>query len=203
MNSGNRRQTIPLGFLRSALSSLSFFLFLAGLGAVGYATYISVDAQLYQAAELRKFTHPAPLAEPQLLTLGEVLGQIEIPSLDFRAIILHGDSPELLRRGIGHLPETPLPGELGNVALAGHRDTFFRPLRRIRAGDLITLRTFKGENFQYRVESMSIVSPADVDVLRSSDRRQLTLITCFPFNYLGSAPNRFIVRAFQVPSAVQ
>ena len=198
MTLGNRRRIIARGFVPSALSSVSFFLLLVGIGAVGYATYISLDAQVYQAVELRKFSHPAPLAEPRLLTFGEVLGQIEIPSLDFKAIVLHGDSPELLRHAVGHLPETPLPGEPGNVALAGHRDTFFRPLRRIRAGDLITLRTFKRETFQYRVESISIVSPTDVDVLRPTVRRELTLITCFPFDYIGPAPNRFIVRAIEV-----
>jgi sortase A len=169
-----------------------------GIVAASYAGYIIADAEVYQAVELRKFNHRAPLTEPHLLTIGEVVGQIEIPSLALRAVILHGDSPELLRRGVGHLPETPMPGEWGNVAIAGHRDTFFRPLRHIRAGDVITLHIFSGGTFQYQVESTSVVSPSDMEVLRPSNRRELTLVTCFPFDYVGPAPNRFVVRAFEV-----
>jgi sortase A len=185
-------------FVVVTLRCASYFFLLVGVVAVGYAGYTLGDAQIYQRVELRKFNHLAPLTEPHLLTLGEVVGEIEIPNLALEAVIVEGDSPTLLRRGIGHLPETPMPGELGNVALAGHRDTFFRSLRRIRAGDIITLRRFRGEAFQYRVESTSVVSPTDIDVLKPSSDRKLTLITCFPFDYVGAAPNRFIVRAVEV-----
>jgi sortase A len=169
-----------------------------GVVAAGYAGYSAGDAQVYQRVELRKFDRLAPLIEPHLLTLGEVVGEIEIPNVALKAVIVEGDSPALLRRGIGHLPETAMPGQWGNVALAGHRDTFFRPLRHIRGGDIIILRSFRGETFQYRVESTSVVSPTDIDILKPSNGRSLTLITCFPFNYVGAAPNRFIVRAVEV-----
>lgn len=198
MNSENRRLTSARRFVHIALRLASYVFLLTGLIAASYAAYIIADAEAYQADELRKFSDHGPLAEPHLPTTGEVIGQIEIPSLTLKAVILNGDSPELLRRGVGHLSETPMPGEWGNVALAGHRDTSFRPLRHIRAGDVITLRTFKGETFRYRVESTSVVSPKDIEVLQPSSGRQLTLITCFPFDYIGPAPNRFIVRAFQV-----
>jgi sortase A len=198
MNGASRTSTRTGGFALSILRCASYFFLLAGILAAGYAGYTLGDAQIYQRVELRKFNHLAPLTEPHLLTLGEVVGKIEIPNLAFKAVIVNGDSPELLRRGIGHLPETPMPGEWGNVALAGHRDTFFRPLRHIHAGDVITLRTIRGETYQYRVESTSVVSPADMEVLKSSNRRELTLITCFPFDYVGPAPSRFIVRAFEV-----
>jgi sortase A len=78
--------------------------------------------------------------------------------------------------------------------LAGHRDTFFRPLKRVHAGDAITLKTRNGD-FEYAVESIAVVPPGDVHVLQSTGGRTLTLITCFPFSYLGPAPDRFIVRA--------
>lgn len=185
-------------FVLSGLCYASYIFLLAGILAVSYAGYILADAGVYQAVELRKFSHHAPLVEPHLLAIGEVMGQIEIPSLELRAVIVQGDSPELLRRGVGHLLETPLPGEWGNVALAGHRDSFFRPLRHIQAGDVITLRTVRGEAFHYRVESTIVVPPTDLEVLSPSNRRELTLITCFPFDYVGSAPNRFIVRAVEV-----
>jgi sortase A len=198
MNSENRSLTSAHRFVLSSLRYLSYSFLLAGVAAVSYASYILADAQVYQAVELHKFIHHAPLIEPHLLTIGEVVGQIEIPSLPLSAAIVQGDSPELLRRAVGHLAETPMPGEWGNVALAGHRDTFFRPLRHIHPGDVIALRTFRGETFQYRVESTSVVSPTDIEVLEPSNGRALTLITCFPFDYIGPAPSRFIVRAFQV-----
>jgi sortase A len=191
-----KRQTAVQSCLRVA-----FYIFLAvGLLAVGYAGYIIADAQTYQTIQLRKFAHDIPIAEPHFPRIGERVGEIEIPRLALRALILQGESPQVLRRGIGHLPYTPMPGELGNVGLAGHRDSFFRPLRQIRPGDTISLRTLQGE-FQYRVESTRIVSPANVEVLAATNRRSLTLVTCFPFNYVGAAPRRFIVRALQVPTS--
>ncbi len=183
--------------VRSCLN-FAFYIFLAvGLLAIGYAGYTIVDAQTYQAIHLREFSEYAPIVEQHRPEIGEQVGEIEIPRLALKTVILQGESPLVLRRGVGHLPETPMPGERGNIGLAGHRDSFFRPLRQIRSGDLITLHTLK-ERFQYRVESTRIVSPSDVDVLSASDRRELTLITCFPFNYVGAARDRFIVRAFQV-----
>ena len=186
---------------RTAVQSFvhwAFFILLAlGLLAVGYAGYIIVDAQVYQAVQLRKFPHDVPIIEPHSPGIGERVGEIEIPRLGLKVVILQGDSSQVLRRGIGHLPNTAMPGELGNVGLAGHRDSFFRPLRKIHPGDMITLRTLKGE-LRYRVESTQIVSPANVEVLAPTGKRELTLVTCFPFNYVGAAPNRFIVRAVLV-----
>jgi sortase A len=112
-------------------------------------------------------------------------------------MVVQGDSPSILQRAVGHLPGTALPGEAGNVALAGHRDTFFRPLRDIRSGDAITFKTLDGA-FRYHVESTTVVPPSDVSSLRSLGGRTLTLITCFPFYYVGAAPDRFIVRAREV-----
>lgn len=174
---------------------LAFYIFLVvGLLAVGYATYIIADAQTYQAIQLRKLAHDVPIAAPHLPGTGERIGEIEIPRLELRTVILQGDSSQVLGRGVGHLPNTPMPGELGNIGLAGHRDTFFRPLRHIRAGDVIILYSSAGTS-RYQVESIRIVSPQDIQVLRSSNRRELTLVTCFPFEYVGPAPNRFIVHA--------
>jgi sortase A len=187
----------PPTLLESCLQWAFYILLAVGLLAVGYASYIIADAQTYQAIHLRKFPHDVPIVEPHLPEIGEPVGEIEIPRLALRAVILQGDSSQVLRRGVGHLPYTPLPGELGNVGLAGHRDSFFRPLRQIRSGDMITLRTLKGE-FKFRVESTRVVSAADIAVLAPTDERELTLITCFPFNYVGAAPNRFIVHSVQV-----
>ena len=199
MNFTNYVRTRRRAIVQSCLR-LAFYIFLAlGLLAAGYAGYVIADARTYQAIQLRKFAHEVPAVEPHFPVIGEAAGEIQIPRLALRAVILQGDSPEVLRRGVGHLPNTPMPGERGNVGLAGHRDSFFRSLRQIRTGDLIILRTSKGE-FHYQVESTLIVSPENTEVLASSGRSELTLVTCFPFNFVGAAPDRFIVRAPQVSS---
>ena len=123
-----------------------------------------------------------------------MLGRLEIPRLGMKIIVDEGVSTRVLRRAVGHVPQTALPGEWGNIVLAGHRDTFFRPLRNIQAGDAIALETPAG-NFEYRVESIVVTSPTDVALLKPTEDRMLTLVTCFPFYYVGPAPRRFIVRA--------
>jgi sortase A len=167
----------------------------AGLLALGYAAYVVADAKAYQAIELRRFElarrDVAPAPAP---ANGGSIGEIQIRRLGLTAMVVQGDSASILRRAVGHLADTALPGDPGNVVLAGHRDTFFRPLKRVRAGDTITLKTRAGD-FEYRVESTAVVPPTDVQVLQPTGGRTLTLITCFPFGYIGSAPDRFIVRA--------
>ncbi len=177
----------------------SFVFLLAGVVAVAYASIMVLYGEAYQAIELRKFEHAVPTAEPHLLGIGEVIGEIQIPRLGVKAVVLQGDNIELLDHAVGHLPQTPLPGEWGNVALAGHRDRLFRPLREIRPGDTIIIATSNG-SFQYEVQSTFVVPSTEVGVLRSSGAKELTLITCFPFNYVGHAPNRFIVRCREVTS---
>ena len=177
-----------------------FYFFLAlGLFAVGYAGYVIAEAESYQAIELRKFTVKPPLAEPRVPTLGEVMGQIEIPRLGIQAIVAQGDTDEVLRHAVGHIPETALPGEPGNVGLAGHRDRLFRKLRAAQPGDIVIFKT-RSETFRFQVETTSVVPPTDVGVLLSSNRRELTLITCFPFDFVGSAPDRFVVHARELTS---
>ncbi len=128
------------------------------------------------------------------------LGRIEIPRVGVSAPILEGVDDRTIRRAVGHFPETPLPPDAGNVALAAHRTTLFYGLRHIRIGDTITLTTPKGA-FRYTVERTWVVDPADVSVLDASTDKILTLVTCYPFDYEGSAPKRFIVRAQAIPVA--
>jgi sortase A len=172
----------------------SYFFLAVGLLALGYVGYVVVDAHTYQAYEQSKFENVSSQEPPRPLVEGGVIGEIQVPRLHLKAIVVQGDSHTILRHAVGHIPETALPGKPGNVALAGHRDTFFRPLRNIRLGDTITLKTLAGD-FQYLVESTQVVPASSVEVLNASNGRTLTLITCFPFDYLGAAPNRFVVRA--------
>lgn len=111
-------------------------------------------------------------------------------------MVVEGVKPRSLKLAVGHIPGTALPGEPGNVGIAGHRDTFFRGLRRIRARDTITL-TMPYGSYQYSVESTQIVDPTDVQVLQASSEPILTLVTCYPFYYVGPAPMRFVVKARQ------
>jgi sortase A len=188
------------GITRILLRWASSAFVLAGVIAVGYAGYVVVYSHAYQTIELRKFERNPPLAEPHFLNLGEVIGEIQIPRLGVKAVIVQGDAPEFLDRAVGHIPQTALPGEWGNVALAGHRDRLFRPLRQIHQGDTIVLETVRG-SFIYEVESTFVVPSTEVRVLRSSSPNELTLITCFPFDYIGHAPKRFIVRGREVGSS--
>jgi sortase A len=193
-----RRATIRARVTRvNIVRAASYFLLAVGLLALGYAGYVVVDAHAYQAYEQSKFEAASLTQAPRILVEGGVIGEIEVTRLHLKAIVVQGDSHTLLRRAVGHIPETALPGATGNVVLAGHRDTVFRPLRNIRLGDAITLKTPDGA-FQYLVESTEIVPASNMEVLNASSDRILTLITCFPFDYIGPAPNRFVVRARQL-----
>ena len=130
---------------------------------------------------------------------GELVGRLTIARLGVSAIVLEGVDKRTLRRGAGHIPATALPDQdEGNVGIAAHRDSHFRSLKDIREDDTIELTTLDG-TFRYQVEWTKIVKPADVSVLEPTDEPALTLVTCYPFYYVGSAPERFIVRARRIP----
>lgn len=138
--------------------------------------------------------HPAAPPSPPVEE-GSLMGRIEIPRIGISALVLEGISGETLRRGVGHVPNTAIPRQLpGNVGLAGHRDSVFRGLKDIRKNDLINVETMDG-TYRYGVDWMQVVDPDDVGVLAVSNRPELTLVTCYPFYYVGSAPERFVVRA--------
>jgi sortase A len=141
----------------------------------------------------RKAAEPAP---PELGE-GALVGRLEIPRLGLSAIVLEGVEARTLRRGAGHIPGTVLPFQHGNVGIAGHRDSFFRALKDIGKNDIITLATPEG-TYRYQVEWTRIVTPDDTEVLDDPGMPALTLVTCYPFYYVGSAPKRFIVRASRI-----
>lgn len=126
-----------------------------------------------------------------------LIGKVAVPRLGLAAMVREGTDDRTLRRAVGHIQGTALPGSPGNVGLAGHRDSFFRGLRHIKRNDRIVMRTLDG-NYEYQVESIRIVAPTNTDVLRAGASNELTLVTCFPFNFVGSAPRRYIVKARQV-----
>jgi sortase A len=189
------RQEQPMSLTARAARQGARVFLAAGLVALGYAAYLAIDAKVYQAVEQRRFERARQEAAPEpTLVEGSSIGEIGIPRLRLAAMVAEGDSAAVLQRAVGHLAGTALPGEPGNVVLAGHRDTFFRPLRQVRIGDVISLKT-RGGDFEYLVESTAVVPPTAVDVLQATRARTLTLITCYPFAFIGAAPDRFIVRA--------
>jgi sortase A len=187
-------------------------LFVIALACLGYYTYVQAESFLYQRVEERELDQIlASRADSPVATSGRpgrraaqpqppegaTIGRLEIPRLHVSAIVRAGSDSRTLRLAVGHIPGTALPGDDGNVGLAGHRDTFFQRLRDIRADDEIVVTTPTGV-FRYRVERTDIVQPSDVWVLDPTPRPTLTLVTCYPFSYVGSAPQRFIVRAAEM-----
>jgi sortase A len=140
---------------------------------------------------------PPPQRESTPYAKNALLGRIEIPRLHLKATVREGTGDATLDVALGHIAGTALPGQNGNVALAGHRDRLFRGLKDIAPGDQIVFET-PAAKFAYQVEGTQIVKPADVGVLKPGAYPELTLVTCYPFSYIGSAPDRFIVKARQV-----
>ena len=199
MNPLSEEKKISDSLQKRILRATFYFFLSSGILAIGYAGYVFADSRIYEATEIRKLEQAIPLTNPHPPAQGETLGQILVPRLSINAIVIQGDSAANLRHGVAHLSNSPLPGESGNVALAGHRDTFFRPLRDIRIGDRVIFKT-TSRSFEYIVESTQVVSPTDLSVLDASSGHQLTLLTCFPFYYVGPAPKRFVVHARELDS---
>ena len=203
----------------------NLFLWL-GLGCLGYCAYMLGMERLNQSYDnwifeqhiagrpnadvadylrerspltfLVKEESPPRATEPTTPQHDSLLGRIEIGRLNLSAMVREGVDAKTLSTSVGHVPSTPLPGHAGNFALAAHRDTLFRALKDIRRDDLITFES-QNRTYTYRVYHTLIVKPTDVGVLQSDGHDTLTLITCYPFYYIGSAPERFIVQARLVP----
>lgn len=199
--------------LKKALVGCQYFLLLIGFSALGYCALTVAETTFYQDRAYRQMRmaraeSPTEHSEIEPSSLGSTLralypsslgdtstvGRIEIRRLHISAMIAEGTTARVLQIAVGHISGTALPGQASNVALAGHRDTFFRRLRDLRTGDLITLTTPKGQ-YVYGVRFTSIVTPDETWVLDPSAGQTLTLVTCYPFHFVGAAPKRFIVRA--------
>jgi sortase A len=179
----------------------------AGVLALGYCGFVLLDTKIYQSYQTTRFEEQLNAVRPAIAAAGALpvaaiprgaLGRIEIPRIGLTAMIMEGTDGRTLRRAVGHVPGTPLPGQQGNAAIAGHRDTFFRPLRNIHHDDEINLTTLNG-TYRYVVDSAQVVAPEDTQVLDDSNEAVLTLVTCYPFYFVGPAPKRFIVRAHKIP----
>jgi len=200
--------------LRRTLNWAHRALFVCAILLLGYCGFALADSWVFQRRENRDLdrqlrgervaTDSTLPSEPSASRKGVpgaaahgLIGRIEIPRLLLSVVVVEGIGRTTLRRVVGHIPGTALPGQPGNVGLAGHRDTLFRPLKDLRVNDEIQFTTPRGD-FRYEVESLRIVDPDDTGVLAASGENVLTLVTCYPFYYVGPAPKRWIVRARQV-----
>jgi len=188
--------------LRRILQWAQRALYACAILLLGYCAFVLADTWTFQRRESmdldrllrdrRAVSESAPAS-----AMDGLIGRMEIPRLGFSAVVVEGIDRTTLRHAVGHIPGTALPGKAGNVGLSGHRDTFFRPLKDLRIKDEIQFSTLEGD-YRYEVESLKVVEPGNVGVLAPSHENVLTLVTCYPFFYIGAAPKRFVVRARQV-----
>jgi sortase A len=183
--------------------------FIAGLSALGYCALVAGAAKYYQArvrdqllastTALDTRSEPPALLRPVDTTLRvgsglALVGRIEVPRVHLSAMVAEGASSRVLRLAVGHVPGTALPWQSGNVTLVAHRDTFFRHLGELKPGDAIRI-TVPGNQYTYRVTFSDIVNPEETWVLQRATGETLSLVTCYPFYFVGPAPKRFVVRA--------
>lgn len=186
-------------------------LLLGGLLALGFVAYSYAARTVYQAYQSWKFDRALASSVEQPAdavvrrpapgrTVDGVIGRITIPRLKINAVVKDGVTDRMLGLAVGHIRSTSLPGSPGNVGLAAHRDTLFRNLKDVRQDDEITLTTLQG-TYLYRVVWFKVVSPTAISVLApAAGEETLTLVTCYPFYFVGHAPKRFVVRARRVES---
>ncbi len=189
----------------TAIRTISNVAILAGFFCVGVWGWSVVHRLAYQDRENQIFDRqlrdagaasppvesPPPVAPPAPQS---VIGRLLIPRLHLRAMVREGTDARTLDVALGHVSGTALPGQSGNIAIAGHRDTLFQCLRNVAKGDLIVFQTTHG-TYTYHVDRIGVVTPRDVGVLAPGSYSALTLVTCYPFRYLGAAPDRLIVKA--------
>jgi sortase A len=196
--------------MRTFFSSLLFFLAGAAIGiwvwsyahqAIEQKHDEETFAREQQAAPVQsKLQPPAPSAKSPKANNGAVVARLSIAKIHLRAMVREGSDDNTLDVALGHIPGTALPGHRGNVGIAGHRDRLFRRLAEVNRDDQIQLQT-PAATYTYQVDDMAIVKPEALSVLAAGHGAQLTLVTCYPFNYIGSAPKRYVVKAHLVSQA--
>ena len=181
-------------YLRTTITrGAELLLWTVGVLCLGYLCFVGFQARVARAASFSMRQEEAQQAGKETAK-ATVMGRIEIPAIGLSVPILSDFETDSLLRGVGHIQGTAMPGGLGTMGLAGHRDTYFRPVRHIALGMRIDV-TDKTGTYHYQVDSTEIVTPEQVRVLDIVDRPGMALVTCYPFNYVGAAPKRFIVHA--------
>ncbi len=210
--------------------TLEWFLFAGGLLLIGVYVGARIHRSVLSHAEVQRFKNEL-LVNKELVAGPEAIGKkpdvslwsekriqgyqdslaahfapalalLRIPKIDLEVPVLEGTDELSLNRAVGHIVGTPKPGENGNVGIAGHRDGFFRGLKDVSAGDAIEIVTPDGAD-KYVIDEITVVDPTNVSVLAPRATPSVTLVTCYPFYFIGSAPQRYIVRASLVASSVK
>jgi sortase A len=193
---------LPRSSVRQVLKWTRRTLFAGGIAMLGYCAWVLLDLRMFQHREEQHLetliAAKTPVRPVSSIRADGLIGRIEIARLGISVMVVEGTGKRSLRRAAGHIPGTALPGQRGNVGISAHRDTFFRPLRNIQRDDIVSLTAPDGE-YRYRVVSTKVVLPSDVAVLNTDGNEILTLVTCYPFYFVGAAPRRFIVRAERIP----
>jgi sortase A len=139
---------------------------------------------------------------PERPEIGDDIGELYIPKLGAKLPIYHGTNEEELEKGVGHFAGSVLPGERDNSVLSGHRDTVFRKLGEVKKDDLLVVTTSAGE-FTYKVKQVRIVDKDDRTVIVPKPRPTLTVSTCYPFDFIGTSPERYILVAFLIDTKIK
>jgi len=188
---------------------IPLFLLLCGVSLITFSGW-NMFKQIYVNSKLLFNKSNVELNENKFLInnklmfrpkVGSVIGEITIPSILLKYPVIHGDNDEDLSKGVGHDVGTTLPGEKGNVVLDGHRDTVFKDLGKAKIGDLIIIKTYYG-TFTYKAAGIRIVDGNDKTVIVRADHEMLTIYTCYPFDFIGSAPKRYVITANFVGSTM-
>ncbi|MGB9335925.1 MAG: class D sortase [Candidatus Acidiferrales bacterium] len=215
------RKPLRAAILHALRKMIEAVLWTIAVVALGWFAYVQADAYFFQQDQNRRMNAllrrsaesaavekesapsttratpdgvmPAPTTSVRILR-GDLVARIDIPRLKVSEAVIEGDDTDTLRHAVGHIPGTALPGEPGNIGLAGHRDSFFRKIGELKDGDTLILETARG-TFSYHVAKHAIVAPSDTSVLNSTDEPALTLVTCYPFRYIGPAPKRYVITA--------
>lgn len=183
------------------VSFLSFGFVIIGCSFIIYQSYwllnmfLSVEQDVhtpYSKPGIGKASQTVTSSLP--MEEGEKIGILSIPKLEKTLPIYEGVGEDILKKGIGHIPSTPLPGQQSNAVLSGHRDTFFRGLDRLKVGDSLIV-TSNNKTYIFKIKKIRIVDKNDKTVIVPKPRSTLTLTTCYPFTYIGPAPQRYIVEA--------
>ncbi len=197
----SKQQLSTVTARRSRLLWLERALYGVGAFSLLLLSYFGADAAISHQAAFAQNTlvqdapaHASPETKPSPAKDSEVIGRLEIPGLNLTVPILSDYDPASLRRGVGHIRGTANAGGLGNFVLAGHRDTFLRPLRHIAAPMVIKV-VIKEGTYEYVTDTTEVVDPDNLAILDIHNTPELTLITCYPFDFVGAAPHRFIVHA--------
>lgn len=184
---------IPMRWFGLGLILSGVFVFLSGMHAFKTQKSLGEEAEPIQRVEAS--SDGEEVVYSSIPEKGEHFADLVIPKLSLRLPVVEGTGEKELSKGIGHYPESVFPGERDNAVLAGHRESRFRDIGKLKEGDTLIVATRDEGTFVFTVRKMWVTDKEDRTVIVPHDEAVLTLVTCYPFHYVGAAPKRYIVQA--------